>query len=38
MIEVSNETVKEMRAAMGLGGAWNKISRIASERKEKVYI
>lgn len=36
MIEVSNATVKEMRSAMGLGGAWNKISRIARERKEKV--
>lgn len=36
MIEVSNETVKEMRSAMGLGGAWSKISRIARERKEKV--
>lgn len=36
MIEISNETVKEMRSAMGLGGAWNKISRIARERREKV--
>lgn len=35
MIEVSNETVKEMRSAMGLMGNWNKISRIARERKEK---
>ena len=34
MIEVSNETVKEMRSAMGLMGNWNKISRIARERKE----
>jgi len=34
MIEVSNATVKEMRSAMGLGGAWNKISRIARERKD----
>lgn len=34
MIEISNETVKEMRSAMGLGGAWNKISRIARERIE----
>ncbi len=31
-IEISNETVKEMRSAMGLGGTWNKISRIARER------
>jgi tryptophanyl-tRNA synthetase len=34
MIEVSNATLKEMRSAMGLGGAWNKISRMARERKE----
>lgn len=34
MIEVSNATVKEMRSAMGLGGAWNKISRMARERME----
>lgn len=32
MNEVANETVKEMRSAMGLSGAWNKISRIARER------
>lgn len=32
MIEVSNTTLKEMRSAMGLQGAWNKISRIARER------
>lgn len=36
MIEVSNETLKELRSAMGLGGAWNKISRIARERREAV--
>jgi tryptophanyl-tRNA synthetase len=35
MIEVSNETVKEMRSVMGLGGAWNKISRMARERMAK---
>jgi len=35
MIEVSNATLKEVRSAMGLGGAWNKISRLARERKEK---
>ena len=34
MIELSNETLKEMRSAMGLGGAWNKISRMARERME----
>lgn len=35
MIEISNETLKEMRSAMGLSGAWNKISRLARERMEK---
>lgn len=34
MIEISNETIKEMRSAMGLSGMWNKISRIARERKK----
>ncbi len=34
MIELSNETVKEMKSAMGLRGAWNKISRLARDRKE----
>lgn len=29
MIEISNQTVKEMKSAMGLSGTWNKISRIA---------
>jgi tryptophanyl-tRNA synthetase len=33
MIEISNETLKEMKSAMGLSGIWNKISRIARERK-----
>lgn len=31
---ISQETVKEMRSAMGLVGAWNKISRIARDRKK----
>lgn len=35
MIEVSNATIKEMRSATGMGGAWNKISRLARERKEQ---
>ena len=35
MIEVSNATIKEIRSTMGIGGTWNKISRIARERKEK---
>jgi tryptophanyl-tRNA synthetase len=29
MIEVSEATLKEMKSAMGLWGAWNKISRVA---------
>ena len=36
MIQISNETIKEMRSAMGLGGTWNKISRIARETKESL--
>jgi tryptophanyl-tRNA synthetase len=31
MIELSNQTVKEMLSAMGLSGTWNKISRVARE-------
>lgn len=36
MNEISQATVKEMRSAMGLGGAWNKISRLARERKKQM--
>ncbi len=36
MMEVSNHTLKEMRSAMGLIGGWNKITRIAKERSERV--
>lgn len=36
MIEISDATLKEVRSSMGLGGAWNKISRIARERKGAV--
>ena len=36
MNEISQATVKEMRSAMGLGGAWNKISRVARERKKAI--
>lgn len=36
MIEISNATIKEMRSATGIGGAWNKISRLARERKGHV--
>lgn len=28
-IEISNQTIKEVRSAMGISGTWNKISRIA---------
>ena len=38
MIEVSNATLKDMRSAMGLQGAWNKISRIARERQKKLEV
>lgn len=31
MIEISNQTLKEVKSAMGLSGTWNKISRIARE-------
>lgn len=34
MNEVSQATLKEMRSAMGIGGAWSKISRVARERKK----
>lgn len=29
MNEISNQTIKEMKSAMGISGTWNKISRIA---------
>jgi tryptophanyl-tRNA synthetase len=38
MTEIANATVKEMRSAMGLYGAWNKISRIARERQKKTEV
>jgi tryptophanyl-tRNA synthetase len=31
MIEISNQTVKEMKSAMGISGTWNKISRTARQ-------
>lgn len=34
MNAIAEETLKEMRSAMGLIGAWNKISRIARDRKK----
>lgn len=36
MNQISQATVKEMRSAMGIGGAWNKISRIARDRKAQI--
>lgn len=36
MIEITHETLKEMRSIMGISGTWNKISRVARERKEKL--
>lgn len=36
MNEIANQTVKDMRSAMGLSGAWNKISRIARDRAMKI--
>lgn len=33
MLDISNDTLKEMRGAMGLMGGWNKISRIARDRQ-----
>lgn len=34
MNTISQDTLKEVRSAMGLSGSWNKISRIARERKK----
>jgi len=34
MLDISNDTMKEVKSAMGLSGTWNKISRTARERKE----
>lgn len=36
MEAIAGATLKEVRSAMGLSGAWNKISRIARERKKQV--
>lgn len=38
MQDIACDTVKEMKSAMGLSGLWNKISREARERIEKVKI
>lgn len=37
MREIADATVKEMRSAMGIGGAWNKISRIARDRQKAIH-
>ncbi len=34
--EIADQTLKEMKSAMGLSGIWNKISRMARERKGHV--
>jgi tryptophanyl-tRNA synthetase len=36
MNDIANETLKEMRGAMGLFGGWNKISRIARDRQKSM--
>lgn len=36
MNEISQATLKEMRSAMGLSGAWNKISRLARDRRKEL--
>lgn len=35
MLDESNDTIKEIKSLMGLAGTWNKISRMARERKSK---
>lgn len=35
MLDQTNETLKEIKSLMGLSGTWNKISRLARDRKEK---
>jgi tryptophanyl-tRNA synthetase len=38
MLDISNDMLKEVKSLMGLSGTWNKISRLARERKDKVDI
>ena len=33
MMDIANETMKEVKSAMGLSGTWNKLSRLARDRK-----
>jgi tryptophanyl-tRNA synthetase len=35
MADIAQDTIKEVKSLMGLSGTWNKISRLARERKEK---
>lgn len=35
MADIASETLKEVKSAMGLSGAWNKISRLAREYEER---
>jgi len=35
MLDISQDLLKEVKSMMGLSGTWNKISRIARERREK---
>lgn len=35
MNEIANNTLKDLRSAMGLSGGWNKISRMARDRMQK---
>ncbi len=35
MLDESNDALKEIKSLMGLSGTWNKISRLARERKDK---
>ena len=37
-LEVAEETSNLVLSQLGIGGTWNKISRIARERKEKNYV
>jgi tryptophanyl-tRNA synthetase len=36
MLDIASDLIKEVKSAMGLSGTWNKISRIARERKSHV--
>jgi tryptophanyl-tRNA synthetase len=35
MIDFTNDALKEIKSLMGISGTWNKISRLARDRKEK---